>query len=133
VTVNVPGSVVLPAASLALHVTVEVPSGNVPLLVRSALITPAVAVQAGWLAARATLSAAFTAYVTAAVVPTVVVVMFAGTVNTGFSASCTVTANDRLVLLAGTAVSIAVQVTFDVPTGKVPPVVVTLLTPSDEE
>jgi hypothetical protein len=107
---------VLPAASVAVQFTVVAPMANV---------LPEAGVQ---LVATGPLTASSAVAVKLTTAPEGLVasaVMGPGTVTTGFSASCTVTVNDWLVLLAGTAVSIAVQDTVDVPTGNVPPVVKT--------
>jgi hypothetical protein len=121
VTVN-EAAPVLPRASVAVHVTVVEPSGNV---------APLAGVQVA-ATAPSTTSLAVALYVTIApVAPVASTVALAGTVTTGRVVSVTVTVNDPVPVLP--RVSLAVQVTVVAPSGNVAPlagVQLTATTPS---
>lgn len=100
----------LPALSVAVHVTVVVPSGNV---------APDAGVQFG-VTAPSTASVAVTVYdITVPAGPTADAVNGPGTLITGGVVSCTVTV--KLVRAVLPLASVAVHVTVVVPVGKVDP------------
>ena len=101
---------VLPCASVAVHVTVVDPTGNVD---------PDAGVHVGVIGP-STVSVAVAVNVSAFPEDDVVVsLMSAGTVTTGAVVSCTVTWNDAVLVFP--AASLALQFTVVVPNGKVDP------------